>query len=150
MKEKLSLAFLICFTSIKLFSQDITVQEKQSPGFFPLVSNSGTTLIYIDPKDYWLVHKTAELLQQDLLMLTEKKTEIVFTLPSNAGSVIIIGSIDSSAIIKKLSDEKKINLSDMQGKWESFRMQKSITSLRNSQHVSNCRERQKRNCIRRI
>jgi Glycosyl hydrolase family 115/Gylcosyl hydrolase family 115 C-terminal domain len=123
MKEKLSLAFFVCFISIKLFSQDITVQEKQAPGFFPLVSNLGTTLIYIDPKDYWLVHKAAELLQQDLLMLTEKKTEIVFTLPSTAGSVIIIGSVDSSAIIKKLSDEKKINTSDMQGKWESFRLQ---------------------------
>ncbi|HSZ32091.1 MAG TPA: glycosyl hydrolase 115 family protein, partial [Puia sp.] len=43
-----------------------------------------------------------------------------FTLPRNAHSVIIIGSIDSSGIIKKLSEEKKINTADMQGKWESF------------------------------
>ncbi|HSZ32612.1 MAG TPA: hypothetical protein VK772_04835, partial [Puia sp.] len=79
MKEKLFPAFFICFISIKLFSQDIIVQEKQASGYFPLVSNSGTSIIYIDPKDYWLVHKAAELLQQDLLMLTEKKAEIVFT-----------------------------------------------------------------------
>ncbi len=81
MKEKLVLVFLICFTSIKLFSQDIIIQEKHASGYFPLVSNSGSTLIYIDPKDYWLVHKAAELLQQDLLMLTEKKSEIIFAMP---------------------------------------------------------------------
>jgi Glycosyl hydrolase family 115/Gylcosyl hydrolase family 115 C-terminal domain len=123
MKEKLFPAFFICFISIKLFSQDIIVQEKQASGYLPLFSNSGTTLIYVDPKDYWLVHKAAELLQQDLLMLTEKKAEIVFAMPSSANSIIIIGSIDSSGIIKKLSEEKKINTADMQGKWESFRLQ---------------------------
>ena len=123
MKEKLFPAFLICFISIKLFSQDIIVQEKQASGYFPIVSTSGTTFIYIDQKDYWLVHKAAELLQQDLLMLTEKKAEIVFAMPSGAGSIIIIGSTDSSGIIKKLSEEKKINTADMQGKWESFRLQ---------------------------
>ncbi len=123
MKEKLFPSFLICFISIKLFSQDIIVQEKQASGYFPLVSTSGTTFIYIDPKDYWLVHKAAELLQQDLLMLTEKKAEIVFAMPSSASSIIIIGSLDSSGIIKKLSEEKKINTADMQGKWENFRLQ---------------------------
>ncbi len=123
MKEKLLLAVLICFSSAKLFSQDITISKKPDQGYFPISSAGQTTSIYVDAKDHWLMHKAAELLQQDLFMLTGFKPDIVSSLPSASNSLIIIGSLDSSEMIRRLSAEKKINSGNIKGKWESFLLQ---------------------------
>jgi hypothetical protein len=126
MKEKLLFIILICFTTTKLFPQEIIITEKSGSGYFPIASSVQPTLIYVDSKDYWLVHKSAEFLQQDLLVLTGKKSEIVSTLPLQANSIIILGSLDSSELIKRLLYEKKIKAGDMEGKWESFQLQTMV------------------------
>ena len=78
MKEKLLLAFLVFLSFIQLPAQDIVISEKNASGFFPIVSVSGPTAIYVDEKDHWLMHKAAELLQQDLEMLTGQKANNYF------------------------------------------------------------------------
>ncbi len=123
MKGKLIIAVLICFSSIKVSAQDIIVSDKYDSGFFPIVSALRATSIYVDVKDYWLVHRAAELLQQDLQMLTGFKPEIISSLPLAADNLIIIGSLDSSEIINRLSSAKKINTENLKGKWESFQFQ---------------------------
>src|ERR1700722_14706728 len=106
MKGKLITAVLICFSSIRLLAQDIIVRDKYDSGFFPIVSVLHATSIYVDLKDHWLVHRSAQLLQQDIQMLTGFKPEIISSLPLSADNIIIIGSLDSSEIINRLSSEK--------------------------------------------
>src|SRR5580765_4687218 len=113
MKEKLLLAFLVFLSSIHLSAQDIIIRENKEPGFFPVVSVAGPTVIYVDEKDHWLMHKAAEWLQQDLEMITGRKAPIISTLPSSADFIIIIGSLDSSAILKKMASEKRIQFSGL-------------------------------------
>src|SRR6266446_855241 len=96
MKEKLLLIVLVFYFCMHLSAQDIIISEKKDSGFFPIVSALGPTAIYVDEKDHWLMHKTAELLQQDLEMVTGQKTEIISTLPLSADNIIIIGSQDGS------------------------------------------------------
>ncbi len=123
MKKKLLIVVLTCLSSAKLLSQDISISEKSAPGYFTISSASQTTSIYVDAKDHWLMHKAAELLQQDLFMLTGLKPDIISSLPLSANSLIIIGSLDSSEMIKRLSAAKKINTENIKGKWESFQLQ---------------------------
>ena len=133
MKGKLIITILICFSSIKILAQDIIIRDKYDSGFFSVVSSKHATSIYVDLMDRWLVHKAAELLQQDIRMLTGFKPEIISTLPLSAENLIIIGSLDSSEIIKRLSAEKRINTENLKGKWESFQFQ----TLNNPEHGIN-------------
>ncbi len=123
MKRKMLGIVFFIFSFCRLSAQGFIISENQSPGFFPIVSSGKATAIYVDVKDHWLVHKAAELLQQDLQMLTGRKPEIISNLPGHADCVVIVGSVDSSELIKKLAAEKKINIEKLGGKWESFQLQ---------------------------
>ena len=123
MKKKL---FLTIFANLLimqfLFSQNF-VAEKNELGAFPVVTSSQTTSIYVDENDDWLVHKAASLLQNDIEMVTGKKPEIISTLPSTIKNVIIIGTIGQSSLIQKLATEKKLDVTNIKGKWETFKLQ---------------------------
>ena len=123
MKEKLLLAFLVFFSFIQLPAQGIVITEKNGPAVFPIVSGSGPTSIYVDRNDHWLMQRVAELLRQDLEMLTGQKATIISTWPPSSEHLIIIGSLDSSAIIKQLAAEKKIQINGLTGQWEKFQIQ---------------------------
>ena len=139
MKGKLIIAVLICFSSVQGLTQNIIVRDKYDSGFFPIVSVLHATSIYVNQKDHWLVHRAAELLQQDIQMLTGFKPEIISTLPLSADYIIIIGSLDSSEIINRLFLEKKINIENLKGKWESFQFQTikiPVTGINNALIIS--------------
>ena len=123
MKEKLLMVILVSCSFIRLPAQDITIGEKKDPGFFPIVSASGPTSIYVDEKDHWLMQKAAVLLQQDIESLTGQKAQIVSRLPSSAAQIIIIGSLDHSPLIQQLAAEKKIHVEGMSGQWEKFHLE---------------------------
>ncbi len=123
MKEKLFLTFLVFLSFIQLPAQGIVITEKNGPAVFPIVSGSGPTAIYVDKNDHWLMHRAAELLRQDLEMLTGQKTTIITTWPKSSDHLIIIGSLDSSEIIKQLAAEKKIQINGLTGQWEKFLIQ---------------------------
>lgn len=123
MKAKLLTTILIFFSSTELFAQDIIIRDKYDSGYFPVVSNLQTASIYVDPKDHWLMHKAAELLQQDVNLITGKKPEIISRLSPTTNRIIIIGSIDSSEIIQRLAAEKKINIERIKNKWENYQLQ---------------------------
>jgi hypothetical protein len=88
---------------------------------FPLVTQQqGITPIYVDPQDHWLVRKSAEWLQNDILRLTGQKPPLLTTLPTTPTPfLIVIGSRDSSAIIRKLVQKKQLS-SKQNGKWEAY------------------------------
>jgi GH35 family endo-1,4-beta-xylanase len=92
---------------------------------FPIVTKTGgPTSIYVDSNDYWLVNRTAQLLQEDIERVSGAKPAILHTLPDNAvDNLIIIGSMDSSAVIRRLLRQNK--LAKLTGKWEAY----SITPL---------------------
>jgi hypothetical protein len=123
MKGKLFLTVLVCCSFIQLPAQEIIIGDKKDPGFFPIVSASASTSIYVDELDHWLMHRSAELLQQDIEMLTGRKPEIISSLPETAEQIIIIGSADRSVTIKRLAAEKLIHIEHLVGQWEKFQLE---------------------------
>ena len=94
------------------------VSEIKQPNSFSL-SNA---VIYIDDNDFPLVKRSAELLQQDIEMVTGKKLPITNKILSSSPA-IIIGSLKASSGLKQLLAQKKINTKNIDGKWEAYILQ---------------------------
>src|SRR5688572_9741236 len=95
------------------------VTDTKQPNSFPL-SNA---VIYVDVNDFALVKKSAELLQQDIKLVTGKKPAIINKMiPGSQGNIIIVGSIERSSVVKDLITRKKIGAS-IKGKWEAYRVE---------------------------
>ncbi len=117
------ITILIFFYLTAFISKAKLVSETRQANSFSL---SGA-VIYVDNADHALVRKSADLLQQDIEMVTGKKTTIVNKIPAaTTGVIIVIGSIDRSSLIKRLIAEKKIQ-NTIRNKWEAYRVE-SITN----------------------
>lgn len=121
-RELISLAFIFCFSFAKTQAQNF-VTEKKTAGAFPVVASNNAAAICVDDSDYFLVKKAASFLQQDIQMVTDKKPGIFNSPSSPEKNIIIIGSIEKSGLIRQLIKNKKLNLDDLQGKWEACRLQ---------------------------
>jgi len=112
------LILLLSFATSR--SQDL-IREQAEPGAFPLASAT----IYVEDSDYWLVQKAATVLQQDIERVTGRQPAIIHALPSPAGNlaVIILGSLDSSRLIRRLAKAQRIAAGNLKGKWESYLLQ---------------------------
>ncbi len=120
MKNTALFYFLVVFPMIAHAQEFVT--DKNEGHDFPIVTSRGATAIYTSGDDHWLVHKAAELLQQDIEMITGRRPAILDTLPSAAGNLIIIGSLDRSPLVSRLADGHKIG-SGSKGKWEAYSLQ---------------------------
>src|SRR4051794_35130973 len=124
--------FLFCYQLI--YAQHF-ISAKKEPGNFTIASNSQVTSLYVDDSDDWLVNKAASLLQLDIEMVTGKKPSIIHDLSSSAKSVIIVGTIEHSSLIKKLTDEKKLDAGIIKGKWEAFQLQTVSRPVKGIDHA---------------
>ena len=91
-------------------------------GAFPVVSKTGTAAIVYDAADDSLVQKVARLLQQDVEAVTGKKPVLTTTLPKS-GSIILIGNVQHSALLRQLVNSKKWKAAGLQNKWEAYQIQ---------------------------
>lgn len=99
------------------------VSENKLPNSFSLAN----AIIYVDENDFPLVKRCAILLQQDIEMVTGKKPVLINNITAKtSGNIIVIGSIEKSALIKRLIAEKKIP-NAIKDKWEAYRVE-SIAS----------------------
>jgi hypothetical protein len=112
---------IICF-SISLDAQQ-WISDKQTPNSFAISSVTNKAVIYVDAADFILVQKAASFLQQDIKMVTGKKPEIINNTSSSAKTIIIIGSVEKSALIQQLIQQKKINVDKIKNKWEAYQVQ---------------------------
>jgi hypothetical protein len=118
--QQLFLSLLLTVHTITSLSQDM-ISDRFEAGDFPIVSaSSGVVPVYIDPKDHWLIGAAARSLQEDIHRVTGF-TPVLITDLSNAPRIpnlIIIGSLDQSALIRRLARQNMIP--DLSGKWESY------------------------------
>lgn len=119
-KQSVFLLFIFLLPLIKVHAQDFIITKNEA-GAFPVVSSKGITTICVDSHDYFVVNKAASWLQQDIKSVTDKKPVILDKISGH--DVIIIGSIERSDLIKELVINKKIDTTDLSGKWEAYKLQ---------------------------
>ncbi|MDP4257156.1 MAG: glycosyl hydrolase 115 family protein [Bacteroidota bacterium] len=122
MNRILSSFILANLLAPSLHAQDFVTSLDPGKGF-PVASAAGATAILVGDEDHWLERKAAEYLQQDVERVTGRKPEILHSMPASAMNLIIIGSLDSSMLVRRLADERRLSVMDIRGKWEAYCIQ---------------------------
>lgn len=116
---------LIAF-SITALCQGKLVSLKKDKSDFPLTMNGKSAALYISDSDYPGVIRAFKDLQADIKQVTDTQAELFVTNTVAGENVVIAGTIGKSTLIDRLVSEKKLNVSDVAGKWESFVVEKII------------------------
>jgi hypothetical protein len=109
------------FTILILWLSCLSIYS-QSRDFVIYDKLTTTTIIY-DTADYATVKLAARLLAQDIETISGYRPSIQSNLQGVKGNVIIIGSIDSSGLIRNPAIKKYINTSALENKWEMYHIQ---------------------------
>ncbi|MEZ4885657.1 MAG: glycosyl hydrolase 115 family protein [Chitinophagales bacterium] len=87
---------------------------------FALLVDKNATPIYVSSEDHKGVLRVVKMFQEDIERVTSVKPDLItHTLPSN-GTAVLVGTIGKSSIIDQLIFNKKIDVSSIEGKWETF------------------------------
>lgn len=116
-------AFAVLPQAVFGLGQTSYVEASPQPGSFALAQGNTTAALYVDSADWPGVVRAAGDLQTDLTKVTARTPSISHDDKNLSGPVVIIGTVGKSAIIDKLVQEKKIDVSAIAGKWESFFLQ---------------------------
>ncbi|MEO5959521.1 MAG: hypothetical protein ABIR80_10410, partial [Opitutaceae bacterium] len=89
---------------------------------FPLVVNGRAATIVVDSNDAEVVRIAAGLLATDIETVSGIKPGVINSVgPGPADRpLVLIGSVDQSALIKDLVQRGKLDVKAIEGKWESF------------------------------
>ncbi|WP_263355228.1 glycosyl hydrolase 115 family protein [Acidicapsa acidisoli] len=90
---------------------------------FTLAAGGHTAMIDVDRGDYPGVIRAAHDLQADIERVTGLSPHYLNDKESARGEVVLIGTISKSAIIDRLIREHRLDVSTVQGKWESTLVQ---------------------------
>lgn len=89
------------------------------PDAFTLAANGHAAPIWVDAHDLPGVLRVAQDLQADIARVTGIQTAV--TAPGGAApAVVIIGSLDHSAVLADLIQRGKLNAAPIRGQWESW------------------------------
>lgn len=95
-------------------------EKAQANAVFPLLTNKSSASVCIDKKDAKVVEIAAEILVSDIQKVAGKRIDISEQLDSYT---ILAGTIGANQIINHLIAEKKVDVSQIKGKWETYSFQ---------------------------
>jgi len=95
------------------------VETKPDLGSFRLVPEGTVASICVDAADYPGVARASRDLQADILRVTGRAAALSCDSKPLSGDVVLIGTIGKSPTIDRLVREHKIDVSQIQDKWES-------------------------------
>jgi len=95
------------------------VSSKARAGSFALVSPQELSPLWYDNQDFEGVKRALGDLQKDIESVTSRKPLLTGEQPK-AKMAVIVGTLGRNSAIDKLVNDKKLSVSDLQGKWESF------------------------------
>lgn len=98
------------------------IQYQTSLNAFPVTTNGKAAKIFVDPQDWKGVIRAANDLGDDVRKVSGTACEVLQNAKFTRGS-ILIGTIGKSEIIDALITRKKIDVSKIKGRWESFLIQ---------------------------
>ena len=105
------------------------VETSPRPGSFAIVNRGQASAVFVDSGDYAGVVRAAGDLQKDIALVTGATPAIAHNKANLGSEVILIGTIGKSPIIDGLIRSRKVNVSAIAGKWESFLIQVVPTPL---------------------
>lgn len=124
----LSLIFLFAVfvfngSETKAQGSESYISTEKGEGFFTLSASGKSAALYISSQDYPGVFRVINHLQKDITDVTSATPEIKRDFAPASEEVVIIGTLGKNSLIDILVQDKKINVEDISGKWETFLIQ---------------------------
>jgi hypothetical protein len=99
------------------------VQGTHTQGSFTIVQGHTAASIHVDANDYAGVIRAATDLQADIARVTSCTAAITHDANQAGAVVIVAGTIGRNRIIDRLIRDKRLDVTQVAGKWESFLIQ---------------------------
>ncbi|MFO7445962.1 MAG: glycosyl hydrolase 115 family protein [Ignavibacteriaceae bacterium] len=115
--------FILCFfiAGITYANGKLSyVSAEKGEGKFVLSEAGLSAPLLASTQDYPGVIRVLKHLQNDITTVTGAKPELITDNMPAAKGIVIVGTLGKSPLIDKLVQDKKINVDDIKGKWETF------------------------------
>lgn len=99
------------------------VSPKAGKGSFTIVTKGKAANLWVDANDWPGVIRVAKDLQTDIARVSGANAALTHDVASAGKQTILVGTIGRSTLINRLVSEKKIDVSDVAGKWEAALVQ---------------------------
>ncbi|WP_455592231.1 glycosyl hydrolase 115 family protein [Bacteroides sp.] len=91
---------------------------------FDLVQAGKSAALYYDKQDFEVVKKTVRLFSNDVKLVTGQAIEVMeLTTGKIRNNSIFVGTLGYNALIDQLVAKKKLDISQIKGKWENYSIQ---------------------------
>lgn len=100
------------------FKTEPYISFSQIENGFPLFDGNQPVPMLISSDDFSGVQRVAQHLQNDFLMVTGTKPELIVDEAVESSYAIIVGTAGKSKLIRDLAANGKIDLTDVTGRWE--------------------------------
>ena len=90
---------------------------------FAIAQNGEIATLVVGSNDFIGVKKTLEYFKTDLKNVTGLEAIIIYDSIPSAKNIVLVGTLGKSALIDQLVVENKINVDDINGKWENSLIQ---------------------------
>lgn len=119
----LLLIHLPCSVASSFNSYPSYISTTAGKGYFPLAVSGKPAPLYVSQDDHKGVIRVAKLLQTDINKVTSFTPDLSLAEIPRVKAVVIIGTLGKNRIIDKLTKAKKLNLTEINGKRETFLIQ---------------------------
>jgi hypothetical protein len=119
----LVLAPALAFAQTAAPLADHYISAKKTTGSFPLVAGGKAATLYASEGEWPGVLRTIRDVQADINHVTGQEPTMLTDAPQGARPVVLIGTLGHSALIDKLVQAGKLDVSNLAGRWETFVVQ---------------------------
>lgn len=102
------------------FERSSFLTSEKKKGAFPVVADSEPANILVSKSDYPGILKIAGLFQKDLSRVSGKEATLLVDGQPESDNLIIAGTVGKSELINELVENGKIDVSELDGKWEQY------------------------------
>ena len=122
---KLLLALILCSSSADLLAlgRQPYVESVKSRNSFAVVQGGAAAPLWVDGGDYPGVQRAVNDLQKDIARVTGQTPALGHGAGGPSVNAIIVGTIGHSPVIDKLIQDRKIDVKEISGQWESYLIQ---------------------------
>ena len=117
-KVMMLMASLLLMTATGIAQNEIKVTDSDPGDALSLTK----AVIVVSDEEQEVVRTVADCLAADIELVTGEKPSVSGAVPAS-GPVVMAGTVGTSPLIRQLVDAGKLNVSDVDGKWEAFALQ---------------------------
>ncbi|UCG56220.1 MAG: glycosyl hydrolase 115 family protein, partial [Phycisphaerales bacterium] len=110
----------LCPSAVSAVGQTRYVEFRDSQGSFCLAQKDRLATLYVDLQDHAGVVRAVKDLQADMKRVTSRDPMVAHERAGLGINAVIVGTIGKSPIIDALIRDRKIDVTGVVGKWESF------------------------------